>query len=35
MDRYNPDKKIDPKTWLSLDEDEQQELIEEYVLTDG
>ena len=34
MDTYNPDKKIDPKTWLALDEYEQQELIEEYVLTD-
>jgi len=34
MDTYNPDKKMKPKTWLSLDEDEQQELIEEYVQTE-
>ena len=34
MDTYNPDKKMNPETWLALDEDEQQELIEEYVLTE-
>ena len=34
MDVYNPEKNINPTTWLALDETERLELIEHYVYSD-
>ena len=30
MERYDPDKPVDPKEWMALDEDEREHLVERY-----